>query len=41
MLLTIYLGSFDQSQKEPMLHSTAAVSKLLQKIVSMIKIGFV
>ena len=36
---TIYLGSLDKSQKEPMLHSTAVVS-LLQKIVSMIKIGF-
>jgi hypothetical protein len=36
---TIYLGAADRSNKEPMLHSTAVVS-LLQKIVSMIKIGF-
>ena len=36
---TVYIGSTDRSNKEPMLHSTAVVS-LLQKIVSMIKIGF-
>ena len=36
---TVYIGSSDRSDKEGMLHSTAVVS-LLQKIVSMIKIGF-
>jgi hypothetical protein len=36
---TVYIGSADRSDKEGMLHSTAVVS-LLQKIVSIIKIGF-
>lgn len=36
---TIYLGSLDKSQKEPMLHSGAVVS-LLNKIVAILKIGF-
>ena len=36
---TVYIGSSDKTDKEPLLHSTAVVS-LLQKIVSVLKIGF-
>ena len=35
----MYIGSSDKTDKEPLLHSTAVVS-LLQKIVSVLKIGF-